>query len=175
MSASLVPRNIEIKVRIADLASARAVCARLGARPLGAEVQTDRYYAIDATRRLKLRTVSGRSAELIEYRRPETAGVRASDYSITPVRDAAAGVCLVPSGPPVVVVRKRREVLLWHNVRIHLDAVDGLGTFLELEAVVDERHDDAACRARVAELMDAFALRESDLIAASYADLVSES
>jgi len=170
-----VPRNIEIKVRLADLDQARAVCARLGAHPLGAEVQTDRYYAVDETHRLKLRTISGRSAELIEYRRPETAGVRASEYSITPVRDAAVGVCLVPSGPPLVVVRKRREVLLWDNVRIHLDAVDGLGSFLELEAVVDERHDDAACRAQVAELMDAFSLCESDLIAASYADLVSGS
>jgi adenylate cyclase class IV len=170
-----VPRNIEIKVRIADMNQARAVCTSLGAHPLGTEEQTDRYYATDATRRLKLRTISGRPAELIEYRRPETAGVRASDYSIAPVRDATAGVCLVPSGPPLVMVHKRREVLLWHNVRIHLDIVDGLGTFLELEAIVDERHDDAACRAQVAELMGALALSESDLIAASYADLVSES
>ena len=168
-----MPRNIEIKVRLADLDRARAVCTRLGAHLLGTEVQTDRYYAVDEAHRLKLRTIGGRSAELIEYRRPETAGVRASEYSITPVRDAAAGVCLVPSGQPLVVVRKRREVLLWDNVRIHLDAVDGLGSFLELEAVVDERHDDAACRAQVAQLMDALALRESDLIAASYADLVS--
>ena len=78
----------------------------------------------------------------------------------------------MPKGTPLVVVRKRREILLWDNVRIHLDEVDGLGTFLELEAVVDERHDEATCHAQVARLMPALGLAESDLIAASYADLL---
>lgn len=169
-----MPRNIEIKVRAADLTAVRAICQRLGARVHAVEEQTDRYYALDGGWRVKLRIIRGGRAELIDYRRPEVAGVRASDYSVTPVRDGAAARCLVPTGPPLVVVRKRREVLLWDNVRIHLDTVDGLGTFLEIEAVVDERHDDAACRARVATLMDALGLREAELIRASYADLLRE-
>ena len=74
------------------------------------------------------------------------------------MRDAAAGACLVPQDEPVAVVRKRREVLLLENVRIHLDEVDRLGTFLELEAVVDAAHDDAACRRQVAALLDALGL-----------------
>jgi adenylate cyclase, class 2 len=169
-----MPRNIEIKVRVADLEAVRALCVRLGACAHTVEEQTDRYYVLDGDRRVKLRTIRGARAELIEYRRREASGVRASDYTVIPVRDEAAGLCLVPAGRPLVVVRKRREVLLWDNVRIHLDAVDGLGAFLELEAVVDERHDDAACRAQVATVMDALALREADLIRASYADLVRQ-
>jgi adenylate cyclase, class 2 len=169
-----MPRNIEIKVRVTDLEAARAICVRRGANAHAVEEQTDRYYVLDGGRRVKLRTIRGGSAELIEYRRPEVSGVRASDYTVTPVRDEAAGLCLVPTGRPLMVVRKRREVLLWDNVRIHLDAVDGLGAFLELEAVVDERHDDAACRAQVATLMDALALREAELIRASYADLLRQ-
>jgi len=79
---------------------------------------------------------------------------------------------LVPKTRPVVTVRKRREVLLLDNVRIHLDEVDGLSRFLELEAVVDAAHDEAACRRRLAEITAALGLREADFIRASYAELL---
>ena len=141
-SSSAVPRNLEIKVRVADLAPARATATRLGARPAGVEVQVDRYYELEGESRLKLRTVPGRPAELIRYRRPESDAVRTSDYEVTLVRDAEARRCLVPKTRPVVTVRKRREVLLLDNVRIHLDSVESLGTFVELEAVVDDAHDE---------------------------------
>ncbi len=167
-------RNIEIKARVGDLDSTRTTALELGARPHAIERQTDRYYTVDGAHRVKLRTVAGGRAELVEYRRPEAAGVRASDYTVTPVRDATAGLCLVPKGKPLVVVRKRREVLLWENVRIHLDEVDRLGTFVELEAVVDDRHDDAACRAHVATLLAALGLTDADLIRASYAELLRD-
>jgi adenylate cyclase, class 2 len=167
-----VPRNIEVKVRVSGLARLRTAALAAGARSSGIESQTDRYYELDGGRRVKLRVRDGGSAELIRYDRPETGGVRASDYEVTPVRDAAAGACLVPKDPPVSVVRKRREVLLIENVRIHLDEVDGLGTFLELEAVVDAAHDDAACRRQVATVLDALGLATAEPIRASYGELV---
>lgn len=166
--AKAMPRNIEIKARIADLAAARATALRLGARPHVVEVQTDRYYALDGGRRLKVRSIDGGRSELIDYRRPEASGVRASDYTVTPLASGEG-----PSGEPVVVVRKRREVLLIDNVRVHLDQVDGLGSFLELEAVVDAAHDDAVCRAQVDRIMAALGLRDADLIRSSYADLLA--
>lgn len=169
-----MPRNVEIKARVADLASVREAALRIGARFHAVEVQTDRYYTVDGAHRVKLRTIAGGRAELVEYWRSEATGVRASDYTITPVRDEAAGLCLVPKGQPRVVVRKRREILLWDNVRIHLDEVDGLGTFLELEAVVDERHDEPTCWAQVDMLMRALALRDDELIRASYAEMVDQ-
>ena len=93
-----MPRNIEIKVRLNDPPAARAIALRAGARAHALERQTDRYYALDAGNRLKLRTIDGGRAELIEYRRPEVDGVRASDYTVTKVRDERAGLCLVPRG-----------------------------------------------------------------------------
>lgn len=169
-----MPRNIEVKVALADAAPARAAALALGARSQGVEVQTDRYYELAGGRRVKLRTRQGGGAELIRYERPETDGVRASDYTITPVRDAEAGACLVPKGDAVAVVRKRREVLLLDNVRIHLDDVDGLGTFLELEAVVDPAHDDATCHVQVATLLDRLGLAGAEPIRASYGELVRD-
>lgn len=165
-------RNVEIKARVADLAALRAMVVALGARFAAVEEQVDRYYEIDGSRRVKLRSVAGGRAEMIHYHRPETEGVRLSEYQVTPVRDEEAGLCLVPKSPPVVVVRKRREVHLLDNVRVHLDEVDHLGTFLELEAVVDAEHDDAACRAQVDRLLAALAVAPTDLIRASYSDLL---
>jgi adenylate cyclase class IV len=165
-------RNIEIKARVAALADARVIALALGAVPLASEEQTDRYYVVDGAHRLKLRTIAGGRAELVEYRRPEKSGVRASDYTVTPVRDERAGICLVPKGEPLLIVRKRREILLWDNVRIHLDEVDQLGTFIELEAVLDEQHDESVCRDQVAYILRALGLSEDDLIRASYAELI---
>jgi predicted adenylyl cyclase CyaB len=167
-----VPRNIEVKLRVADLAPIRAAALAGGARRQGVESQTDRYYELAGGRRVKLRTRDGGTAELIRYDRPETEGVRPSDYEITPVRDAEAEVCLVPKSHPVAVVRKRREVLVLDNVRIHLDDVEGLGTFLELEAMVDPDHDDDVCRRRIADLLATLELAGADPIRASYGDLV---
>ena len=169
-----MPRNVEVKVPVSDLALLRAAALAAGARLGGVERQTDRYYELDGGRRVKLRTRVGGTAELISYDRPEAAGVRPSDYEVTPVRDPAAstGACLVPRREPIAVVRKRREVLLLENVRIHLDEVDRLGTFLELEAVVDAAHDDAACQRQVAALLDALGLSGAEPIRASYGELV---
>ncbi len=157
-------------MRIPDLAAAGAVVRRLGARSQGIVEQIDRYYEVDVERRVKLRTVAGRGAELITYTRPEVDGVRVSTYQVTPVRD---GACLVPKGRPKVLVRKRREVLLLDNVRVHLDDVDHLGTFLELEAIVDDAHDEAACRRQVDAITAALGVGDGDLLRASYADLIA--
>ena len=167
-----MPRNIEIKVRVADLAAVRTAALGAGARLHAVEDQTDRYYALEGERRVKLRTIAGGRAEMIEYRRAEDHGVRPSDYTVTPVRDAAAGLCLVPKGEPLVVVSKRREVLLWDNVRIHLDRVERLGAFVELEAVVDEAHDEACCREQVARLLRELGIAPAELLRASYSDLL---
>jgi predicted adenylyl cyclase CyaB len=69
------------------------------------------------------------------------------------------------------VVRKERELGLYENVRIHLDRVEGLGSFVELEAVYDpEREDEGAQREKLRFLRDALGIRDEDLVAQSYAD-----
>ncbi len=165
-------RNLEIKARIADLSAARLVVERLGARDAHTVDQVDQYYQLDGDTRVKLRTFGDGHAELIHYRRPEVGGVRTSDYEVTPVRDEATRTRLVPKSRPVVVVRKRREVHMLDNVRIHLDTVEILGTFLELEAVVDATHDEAECARQIDAIAAALGLGDADLIRASYADLV---
>jgi adenylate cyclase class IV len=161
-------RNVEVKARVADLAKVRERAMALGAKDAGILEQTDRYYELDGPRRVKLRTMPGRPAELITYDRAENAGIRPSDYTITNVRDD--DTCLVPKREPIATVKKRRVLLLLDNVRIHLDTVDGLGTFVELEAVLDDRHDGATCTSQVERLVEELGLH--DQVRSSYGEMV---
>ncbi|MBI3891933.1 MAG: class IV adenylate cyclase [Candidatus Wallbacteria bacterium] len=169
-----MPRNVELKAKVVSLDSVLQAARRLGATDEGVDEQVDRYYTVsaDGRERVKLRTSSRKPAELVTYRRPEDSTVRASEYAITPVRNAAAQACLVPPGQPIVVVRKKRHLLLLDNVRVHLDEVEELGTFVELEAVVGPAHDETDCHSQVHRIAAALGLREEDRLATSYSDLL---
>ena len=165
-------RNIEIKARVRDWDAARRTAQALATQTLGVLGQTDTYFVVPRGR-LKLREIDGQPAELIYYDRADQAAARSSDYQITPVSDPAAiGELLMAALGVRNVVRKRREVYLVDNVRIHLDDVEGLGTFLEFEAVVDDQHDEAACFQALATLQAAFKIDERDLVNRSYGKLL---
>ena len=70
------------------------------------------------------------------------------------------------------MVDKQRELYLWRHTRIHLDEVAGLGPFLELETVVTDQTQEAAER-ECREVQAALRIREEDLVAGSYADLLA--
>lgn len=66
---------------------------------------------------------------------------------------------------------KQRELWLVDNVRIYLDTVHGLGTFIEFEVMAIDGRSEESCRAQAEEMLQAFGISEGDLIAGSYADL----
>ena len=165
-------RNVEIKARVSDLSSLRETALALGARPAGVLAQVDRYFEIDGGRRVKLREIDGTSFELIRYDRPEDGGVRTSDYRVERFAAGDPALAAWRGRDAACVVAKTRELLLLDNVRIHLDRVERLGTFLELEAVVDGTHDERSCRAAVDRLLDEFDIEPDSLLRASYSDLL---
>ena len=133
--------------------------------------QIDTYFHCPRGR-LKLRVIDGAGAELIYYERPDQSGPKGSDYYRIPVGDPEAmRAALAAALGTRVVVDKRREVFLVENVRIHLDDVAGLGTFLEFEAVLEQGMSDDAGHAQLARLTGEFGLGEADLCALSYSDL----
>jgi len=166
-------RNIELKSKCLDLVQAREAALRLGAREAGILEQTDTYFHC-TTGRLKLRETAGRPAELIAYARADEPDVRASAYHLVPVPEPGPLKRSLASALGVrVVVIKRRRLLLWHNVRIHLDEVEGLGSFVEFEAVMGEGEDEPTAYERIATLADALALQPGDRISTSYGELMS--
>lgn len=166
-------RNIEIKARLQDPDSVRREALSRSTRGAARERQVDRYFVTDprGEERVKLRESDRHGLQLIRYRRLETAGVRPSDYSLEVLEDPT-DPRVTALGPPRLTVTKDREVIWVENVRVHLDRVEGLGSFLELEAVVDEDHDEALCRRRVDALLEAFGIEPGDLVRASYSDLL---
>ncbi|HEY7381570.1 MAG TPA: class IV adenylate cyclase [Gaiella sp.] len=129
--------NLELKVADHDPAASARACLLLGASDEGVLRQRDTYFAVRSGR-LKLREdVDTSAAELVFYERADLAGVRPSRYLRVPVADATeVGEVLCTAVGVLGVVEKERRLFLFRNVRIHLDDVSGLGTFLELEAVL---------------------------------------
>jgi homotetrameric cytidine deaminase len=161
-------RNLEIKARDPDPAGSLERALALGAEDRGEITQRDTYFGRTAGR-LKLREQSPGDAELIEYRRPDDAGPRVSDYRLVPVSDPdALREALDAALGTLVVVEKRRRLLLWEGVRIHLDEVEGLGSFVELEATDGDP-------AKVERLRTELDIPDERLIAGSYSDLLLDS
>ena len=168
-------RNIEFKARLTSLAAAREIAASIATSGPEQQHQIDTYF-VCAQGRLKLREIAGQTAQLVSYARPDGAHPRASDYRLVPVADPAAlKAALADALGVCVVVEKRREIFLHHNVRIHLDEVLGLGDFLEFEAVLDGDHDDATGQSQVEHLAARFGIAASDVVACSYSDLLKTS
>lgn len=168
-------RNLEVKARLAHLEEARGIVRDLCGQPPRIELQTDTYFNTTQGR-LKLREIAcGDEAEsvLIAYDRADQAETRTCKYHLVPVADPALLKTALTSTLGVcAVVRKRREISIHHNVRIHLDEVNGLGTFLELEAVLSSADDENVSQARLDELLGQLKITRDDFLAISYAELL---
>jgi predicted adenylyl cyclase CyaB len=168
-----MPANLELKARSRDLAAVRERAKAVATAWLGVDEQVDTYFRT-AGGRLKLRESSLSGGQLVAYLRPDRAAARRSDYVVIPVPDPARTRELLGALLGVHrVVSKTREIALYENVRIHLDRVEGLGDFVELEAVWDGDLAGEAEQARkIAFLREALAIHDEDLIAGSYEGLL---
>jgi len=168
-----MPANFELKARCADLAATRERARALATRWLGVDEQVDTYFRVRAGR-LKLRESSLSGAQLVPYLRPDAPRARRSDYVVIPVPEPERTKALLSELLGVHrVVRKRREIALYQNVRIHLDRVEGLGDFVELEAVWDGSDSgEAEQREKVAFLRERLGIRDEHLVALSYEGLL---
>lgn len=165
--------NVEIKARCADLEGTRKRALALATERVGLDHQVDTYFRTRAGR-LKLRESSLSGAQLVPYLRPDREGPRRADYRVVPVADAEGLKALLGEILGVAcVVEKEREILLQANVRIHLDRVKGLGSFVELEAVFDgSPAAELEQQRRVERLMAELGVRAQDLVPVGYETLV---
>lgn len=169
-------RNIEIKARITSIETLLPhAMAVAGAAPHQVEQidQDDSFFRVPQGR-LKLRQFADGSAELIHYQRADGTGARASDYVRVPVPDAAAlREALARACGLLGRVRKRRWLLRVGATRIHLDRVEGLGDFMELEVVMAPGQSDADGAAVAEVLLRELGLGEAERVAVAYLDLLA--
>jgi predicted adenylyl cyclase CyaB len=170
-----VSANVEIKARCADLAALRARVSAIATGYQGLDRQVDTYFRT-AAGRLKLRQSSLGGGQLVPYLRPDGHGERRADYAVIAIPEPQACLRLLAAILGVHrVVRKQREIFLVGNVRVHLDRVDGLGDFLELEAVFDgSPAAEAGEREKVQKLLAELGVRDGDLVPTSYEALIPE-
>ncbi|MEY2535511.1 MAG: hypothetical protein QOF29_3421 [bacterium] len=166
-------RNVELKARDPDPERSLRRALALGAEDHGDLRQRDTYFAAPRGR-LKLREQEPGGAELIAYERADAAQARESRYRLVPVADPAAlREALGAALGTRVVVDKRRRLLLWEGVRIHLDRVEGLGDFVELEGVAPRASDLSREAALVERLRTELEIADDALVPVGYADLLA--
>jgi predicted adenylyl cyclase CyaB len=167
-----MPANIEIKAQIQDWPDACRRAEALSGAPAEVIFQEDTFFNV-AEGRLKLRAFSQASGQLIFYTRPNQDGPKRSDYNLTATSDPEGLKSVLARAYGIRgVVRKTRLLYLVGQTRIHLDDVEGLGHFLELEVVLRDGQSDAAGREIAEDLMQKLGIELSALLKGAYMDLI---
>ncbi len=166
-----MPKNIEIKARHDDFDAFYKKLSELAHRYEGLDIQEDTFFETKSGR-LKLRESSLHGAFLIPYERPDQQGPKASDYALITVDNPQLLKKLLSDILGIKkIIKKKRQIYHYQNVRIHYDHVQGLGSFIELEAVVEKETETEKNVEKLRRLMEFFSIKKSDLIAGAYADM----
>lgn len=167
-----MPRNIEIKARIESVETTVPVAAALADEGPIEISQDDTFFACSEGR-LKLRVLGDDTGELIFYRRPDRPGPKESFYLVSPTTTPdMLRECLSLAYGQAGRVIKKRMLFLAGRTRIHLDRVEGLGDFLELEVVLKEGESASAGVAEAEGLMAKLGVQPDRFVEGAYVDLL---
>ncbi|ACB84643.1 class IV adenylate cyclase [Natranaerobius thermophilus] len=166
--------NIEIKAKCSNPEKVREILKVEGAIYKGIDHQVDTYFNVN-NGRLKLREGTIEN-NLISYQREEKKGPKESDYILyktepnTTLKDV-----LIRSLGIHIVVDKQREIYFIDNLKFHIDSVENLGNFIEIEAIdkggsIGKEKLLKQCK----QYMNLFGVCEEDLLSNSYSDLLEE-
>lgn len=164
-------RNVEIKAQVDSLAAIEPLAAAMsGQEPVVIE-QDDTFFACTQGR-MKLREFANGKGELIFYRRADDTGPKESFYVISPTGspDTLRQALALAYGT-IGRVKKQRMLFLTGRTRIHLDRVEGLGEFLELEVVLQDGESAEAGMEEARTLMAGLGVSPEQLVAGAYLDL----
>ncbi|GJQ65228.1 hypothetical protein Trydic_g7359 [Trypoxylus dichotomus] len=169
-------RNIEIKAKVKDIEQLRSK-AKILSKSEGTIIKQDDIFYISSHGRLKLRKFENGNAELIFYDRSDSKGPKLSFYEKSAIpADTTAHVDAVLSRALGVdgTVRKTRHLFLVDQTRVHIDQVEGLGDFMELEVVLNPEQSVEDGQQIAMSLMKLLGIQEDDLLCGAYKDLMSK-
>ena len=170
-----MPSNIEIKAYVRNFDEMLLRAAALSDTPVDVIPQEDIFF-IAPQGRLKLRIFSMNRGQLIYYTRPDQEGPKRSDYYVSPTADPEGLKHVLERAYGIRgVVKKTRYLYIVGQTRVHLDDVQGLGRFVELEVVLREGQSDAEGQAIAEGLMAGLGVERSDLLEGAYMDLLESS
>ena len=143
-----------------------------GADFTGTDHQIDTYFKV-ANGRLKLREGNIENY-LIFYEREDKAGPKQSNVILHKVEPGSnIKDLLTKSLGVLVVVDKMREIYFIDNVKFHLDNVQGLGTFVEIEAIDKDGNIGAdKLLEQCNKYLELFNISQNNLLTNSYSDQI---
>jgi predicted adenylyl cyclase CyaB len=169
-----MPANIEIKAYVRDFEALRQIAEGLSDTPCQVIPQVDTFFNCP-TGRIKLRELGPDHGQLVYYQRQDVSGPKHSEYRIFETSDPGGlkdilGQSLGVRG----VVSKVRYLYLVGQTRIHLDDVQGLGKFVELEVVLRPGQTDMDGQAVAEDLIQKLGIQPGDLIEGAYMDMLEK-
>lgn len=169
-----MPRNVEIKARVAQPSRLFDDVLEIADRGPTVFAQDDTYFACPSGR-LKLRMFSETAGQVIFYRHDDLGAPKLSEYVVasTCEPDALRAVLTLAYGA-VGRVRKTRTLCFVGETRIHLDDVEGLGHFVELEVVLAPGQTVEQGEAIAEDLMRRLSIAPATLVRKAYVDLISD-
>ena len=165
-------KNIEFKAKYRNVQAAEAILNSLNAEYRGEDHQTDTYFNVRSGR-LKMRQGNIENA-LIYYQREDNPDASPSDVILynSDYPDKILSILKITVGVKIIV-KKIRKIYLIKNVKIHLDKVSRLGTFLEVEAIdSDNTRSASELQEQCEHFKKVFAINDTDLISVSYSDML---
>lgn len=164
--------NAEIKAKANNIDLLHQKLIKLGAEFKGIDNQVDTYFNVE-NGRLKLRSGNIENS-LIFYRRIDKAEVRESEIFLEklPPENNMKNLLSASNGVLVEVVKARRIYFI-NNVKFHLDTVEGLGEFVEIEAIDESgKQDVSLLQQQCSSYVELLGLEREDFLSHSYSDLI---
>lgn len=164
--------NIEIKSRADDHNFIREILKSHRAELKGIDYQTDTYFKVNFGR-LKLREGTIENS-LVHYDREDKEEPKQSVVTFynSANKNALKNILTKALGI-LIIVSKTREIYFIENVKFHLDKVEGLGSFVEIEAIDSEgKIGKEKLLKQCNYYLDLLKIKKEDLVAKSYSDLL---
>ena len=169
-----MPANIEVKARVMNFTDLKSRAEKLSDTPVEVIPQEDTFFNVPRGR-LKLRVLAPDRGQLIYYTRLDQEGPKRSDYHIAHTADPENLKRVLELAYGIRgVVKKTRYLYLVGQTRVHLDDVEGLGQFMELEVVMREGQGDVEGQEIAEGLMTSLEVERSDLLEGAYMDLLEK-
>lgn len=164
--------NVEIKAKCSDASFIRNYLLANNAEYKGMDEQTDTYFNVPFGR-LKLREGNIEN-NLIFYERANQQGPKNSHFHLVKVEDATGLKDVLTKSIGIkAIVKKRREIYYIKNVKFHVDEVEGLGSFVEIEAGnVLADFSQEQLKQQCDFYMKEFGISSEDLVEVSYSDML---
>jgi predicted adenylyl cyclase CyaB len=167
-----MPLNFEFKARTNELDNLENKLLQLHPKFIGEDNQSDTYFNVSRGR-LKLR--EGRiENSLIWYERENIDGAKQSDVLLYNHEPACTlKDILIKVHGIKIIVQKKRRIYFIDNVKFHFDTIEGLGTFIEVEAIDnDEKFGIEKLKEQANKYAQFFKVQPGDFISVSYSDML---